>query len=253
MNIEDFAKQILETEFGYSATKITEGDTKSPDFLVDGNGEKFLVELKTRLDDAETQNLIKKYLSLGEIAEFSDTTGRKNRLSRIICDAGDQLASLDIDVDYKLVWLMAVGENQEMKKQQFKSTLYGISTIFDLDSPHTFPCYYFQFSDFYRTKDIIDGAIISTLSKAEFCLNTYSGRYLKLKQSFLAKKFDKACCDPFDEEKDERAMIVDSDVDRRDKSKVLKYLNNKYKRYKLQDMNMGFHSAKISVPTDGTA
>lgn len=204
MDIEKFVKQLLENEFGYQVEKISESDDKSPDFLLKGNGECFLIELKSKFDDENTARNIEKTIEQGEVAEFFDITGRKNTISKIILSAGEQLASINIDVDYRMIWMMAVGRHQNMKKDQFKASLYGTATICDLELLQTVPCYYFGFSDFYRTKNIIDAALVSTMTGGEFCLNTYSPNYHKIKKSFLAKKFGNACIDPFQEEKEKK-------------------------------------------------
>jgi len=248
MDIEKLAKNILESEFGYQVKKISEGDKKSPDFFVNGNGERFLIELKSKFDDEGTVRNIERTLAQGEVAEFSDITGRKNAISKIICEASEQLASIDIEVDYRMIWLMAVNRNQKMKKDQFKASLYGTATICDLDLLQTVSCYYFGFNDFYRTKGVIDAALISTMEGGEFCLNTHSSpNYPKIKESFLAQKFGSACRDPFKEEKEKNTVIVDADIDRRDKQLVLKYLRAKYNRKKLQDMHGHYYSSIITV------
>lgn len=190
---------------------------------------------------------MEKTLARGEVAEFSDITSRKNAVSKRILEASVQLASIDIEVDYRMIWIMAVDRNQKMKRKQFKASLYGTATICDLDLLQTISCYYFGFNDFYRTQNVIDAALISTVEGEEMCLNTHSPNYLKIKKSFLAEKFGSACCDPFQEEKEKKAMIVDADIDRRDKQIVLKYLRKKYNRNKLQDMQEHYYSALISI------
>lgn len=250
MNIEIWAKNILETEFGYSVTKISENDSKSPDFYVEGFDENFLIELKTKEDDEERIEVFQKALKEGKVAEYIDTTGRKNTISKIIRDASEQLNSITTEVHFKLIWLMAVGKNQEMKKDQFKGSLYGNCSIFDLDATYTIPCYYFNFNDFYHVKNVIDGALISTEESAQLCLNTLSPNYQKIRESNLAKKFNGACIDPVLEEKAQKAMILDSDIDRRDTGACIKYLKKKYKKDKIQNMQMGYYSANILVPNE---
>ena len=145
---------------------------------------------------------------------------------------------------------MAVGRNQDMKKDQFKGSLYGNCSIFDLDSTHSIPCYYFHYNDFYHVKNVIDGALISTEKGAQLCLNTLSPNYLRIRKSNLAKKFGKACIDPIKEEEALEAMILDADINRRDTGACLKYLREKYKKDKLQNIQMSYYSASVLVPND---
>lgn len=250
MDVEGFVKEILEIEFGYSVTKIIESTKKSPDFLVEGYGERFLIELKTKEDDDQVAHDFNETLERDGIAEFSDTTGRKNTVSGLVRDACKQLSSIQLRVDFRLVWLMAVGRNQELKRDQFKSSLYGIFTVFDLESSHAFPCYYFGFNDFFAFKNVLDGAIISTEKEGELCLNTHSKNYSRLRDSVLAKKFGMACCDPVLEEEKQKAMIIDGDIDRKNQAACLAFLCEKYKRSKLQYMQMTYYSARALIPEE---
>lgn len=248
MDIESWAKTILETEFGYSVTKISENIEKSPDFYVEGFDEIFLVELKSKEDDTTRINTFDEKLRKGEVAEYIDTTGRKNTISKVIRDAEKQLNSIKKEVDFKLIWLAAIGKNQGMKKDQFKGSLYGTCSIFDLDSTYTIPCYYFHYNDFYQVKSVIDGAVISTEKEIQLCLNTLSPNYIKIRESNFAKKFGDACVDPIKEEEAHEAMILDANIERTDTGACLMYLRKKYKKDKIQNMQMGYYSASILVP-----
>lgn len=249
MSEEQYIKTILES-FGFLAKKLPESQDSSPDFLVTGEKDKYLIELKTKFDDPAEIADWKETLNRGEIAEKHDTTSRKNTISKRIRESADQLESITDTVDLRLVWLLAVDRYQEMKLEQFRSTLYGNVGIFDLDesSGNLIPCYYFDFNEFYSTSNTLDGAIISTVQNAIFCFNTFSPNYRLIKASEIAKKFGKAVCDPLVEELAGDAFVMDTDIDRRDEGALIKYLNKKYGRNKLQAMRMGFHSATIEVP-----
>ena len=58
MNPENFAKALLEHDFGFNVQKIPECGVKTPDFLAEHSGERLLIELKTKMDDQE--ELLKK-------------------------------------------------------------------------------------------------------------------------------------------------------------------------------------------------
>jgi len=247
MDIEIFARSILEQEFGYRVTKIPESSAKSPDFLVEGD-KRFLIEFKSREDDDAALVKFRERLETSGSAEFFDATGRKNTVSGIVHDASNQLKAISVDVDFRLVWLMGIGRNQRMKMDQFKSSLYGLCTIFDLDSPHTFPCYYFGFNDFYRHQDVLDGAIVSTMEEAQLCLNTHSKRYKALKLSSLASKLAVGLCDPLCEEALGKAMLLEDDIDRRKTNECIRALNRKYGKSKLQNMQIEFMSHTLLVP-----
>jgi len=186
------------------------------------------------------------------LAEKHDTTGRKNTISRIVRDSVKQLSSVEHTVDFKLVWLHAVDRHQDMKLEQFKSTLYGVVDIFDLDefSGNLIPCYYFGFNEFFPASNTLDGAVVSTVDKATLCLNTFSPKYNRLMVSELSEKFDKGVLDPLTQELNGEAFVVNTNIDRKDQGELIRYLNKKYNRNKLQPMVMGFHSASVLVSSE---
>ena len=53
MSHESYVIQLIESWLGYEVEKIPESDEKSPDFIVSGSGERYLIELKTKTDDGE--------------------------------------------------------------------------------------------------------------------------------------------------------------------------------------------------------
>jgi len=50
VNPEEFVILALES-MGYTPKKIQEGNTESPDFIIETENAKYLIELKTKLDD----------------------------------------------------------------------------------------------------------------------------------------------------------------------------------------------------------
>jgi len=251
MNQENYIKQVLQS-FGFEVKKIAEGTEQSPDFLVTGKNENYLIELKSKFDDRVEIHKSREILISGNIAEKHDTTGRKNTISKIVRDSVKQLSCIEHAVNFKLVWLHAVDRYQDLKLDQFKSTLYGLVNIFDLDefSGNLIPCYYFGFNEFFPASYTLDGAVVSTAEKATLCLNTFSPKYECLKNSELAEKFGKGILDPLTQELNGRAFIIDTNIDRKDQRAIIRYLNNKYNRNKLQPMFMGFHSASVLVSNE---
>jgi hypothetical protein len=56
--------------------------------------------------------------------------------------------------------------------------------------------------------------------------------------------------DPQEKEKQGRAYYVDGDVDRRNEATVLKYLQMKYAKPRLMNIQMNFYSAATSLRTE---
>lgn len=161
---------------GFSVDKISESNEESPDFLVDDGSTLHLVELKTRGDDSDRERARNEALDLGEIHAEVIPFIRKNRISGIIKKVQSQLASNnDVGGSSRLVWMAAIERNQHAKKEQILATLYGQTGVVDIrNDPLRKHCYYFYNSDFFRYRNILDGAILSWEDSAVFCLNSYS-------------------------------------------------------------------------------
>jgi hypothetical protein len=128
--------------------------------------------------------------------------------------------------------------------------MYGSVDMVDLDEITVMsrPCLYFRSSEFYKLRDVLDGAFISTDEICLFCLNALSPRYRVLKQSALCRAFQPGVYDPVAKEQAGEAYIADCDLSRKDQAAVRRYLQGKYGRPNLMDLDMMHHSAEILVP-----
>ena len=66
----------------------------------------------------------------------------------------------------------------------------------------------------------------------------------------LANKFSGGWCDPITEDAQGLAMVLDSNIDRREHTGFLTYLKGKYKKDKISRMEMKYHSPKVLVPSN---
>jgi len=238
MNTEKWTN--LAEEFVYNELSLMDLDVKKlkrseqeqrPDFIVKDDFASYLIELKSKFPNFEKLQDKNERLNRGEIVEEKTKLYYENTLSGIIKKAASQLNSYtEEQVDYKLVWLHAYGYSPDTQYRQFEITIYGEVNIANLLTQKIMPCYYYMPSEFFYRRTEIDGAIISTNKAGKFCLNTFSKRYSALKKSILCTKFGCAVCDPFEEEIQGKAYILDSNEDRRNESKVLEFLQNKYKQ-----------------------
>lgn len=246
MNEEQFIIKVFKSH-GYTAKKILETDTKTPDFIVSCHSDefKYLVELKSKYDDEAQLAKKKNDLNKGKIFLEADSIQRKNRISGIVKSATEQLEALKIDPDFKLVWLLALGENPKKQILQFQSSLYGSMNIIVPSEGGYKQCYFFENSDFYNHRNTIDGAIISTTESLKLCLNTYSEKYLKIKNSALAKVFESGLVDPNEMEKQNKIFIADCNIDRKNESEVTAFIINKYGISGLDPIRLGY--SKITV------
>jgi hypothetical protein len=185
-------------------------------------------------------------LDSGEIHNIHELVINKNRLSGIIRKAGDQLRRYDDEELLRLVWLLATGHLAEPRMLQFEATLYGSSPI--VSSQGASDAYFFYNSDFFRYRETIDGAIISTETEAKLLLNPLSPRYAPLKASSLPKHLGNAVVDPIELESCGKAFIVDGYVDRTDGDAVLSYLRGKYGIADIMNLTMTYLSGTIALP-----
>ena len=171
-------------------------------------------------------------------------------VSSVIEEAAKQLAAFDDEpVDFRILWLQARGRHAHVQFEQFKATLYGRMNIIDLDRDNTMrPCFFFSFSDFFRFRDVIDAAVISSNEQSQLCFNPLSPRYESFKISRLSQLLGDAVCDPPVGEAAGEAYIADFDGTRKDKDVVLELLQQKYGRPKLMYLEMGHMFSELLVP-----
>jgi hypothetical protein len=245
MDYEPIVKRFFE-KLGYQVEKIPETDEGSPDFWISDDTSSYVLELKTKFPSSEEIKKRKHQLYSGEIHNIHELVIGKNTLSGIIKKAKDQLKSFKEENVLRIVWLLATGHLAEPRMLQFEATLYGLAPI--VSSERTGDCYFFYNSDFYRFREILDGAIVSTESEAKLLLNPLSPRYAQLKSSTLPKHLGKTVVDPIELESLGKAFLVDDEVDRGDKEAVLRYLRKKYGLEDLMNLTMTYLSGTIVIP-----
>jgi hypothetical protein len=253
MDIEQAIGEQLK-QWGFSIEKIPESTVsgeKRPDYKVWLENETYLVEVKSREDDLDESEKRNDVLSKGEIYSEHIPLVRKNTISGIVRDAYEQLKDYGDPEWLNLVWLCAVGNAQEAKFDQFKAALYGTTQVFDLDGDgYHRVCYFFRNSEFFRYRNVLDAAFVSTLNEVTLCLNPHSPRFEQIRSSELVAKLGSAVIDPVDRESQGDAYIVDSDVNRSDEEAVLSYLRKKYGKPKLNKIDLGWHSGTVLEPTN---
>lgn len=238
--------QFLE-EAGFVVTAIPESDQETPDLLVTGD-HRYAIEVKAREDDPAAVEEFEKAVASGGVGEFGTPFVPHKRVSEIIRKGVSQLRSLDpSERDFSLLWLVATGKDQTGQYEQFRHTLYGLANVTGPDSNRLTPCYYFRHSAFFRWRNDLDGAIITTEAEGQFLLNSYSPRSADLALSDLAKRFGGAMISPLDLEARELAYIADCEIDRKDENAMLSYVASKYGRPALMTFNLGTHAFYVEV------
>lgn len=257
MNLDslEFFVQDQLARMGFSVEKIKESrDKKTPDFFAEKLGYSYLIEVKSKNDSDSDIVEQKNNFNANKPHTVSKSIQRNNRISGIIADACRQLrAKPDSDKHIKLVWLQASGLHEDIQFDEFLFSLYGIANLLSFNSindksPVFKDCYFFSNSDFFNHKDCLDGAILGTSKGGLLCLNPYSKGYQYLASSPLIESMSPNIIDPSQMEEDGHIYLVNSSVDRREESLVLKELQNKYGLKYVSIARTSAFSGLIEIP-----
>ena len=246
---EEFVFNLL-SGVGFQVTKLPESDKKSvqtPDFLAVLEDVSYIVELKSKSANRDKKTNRERTLTSGEVHGEIEPLVRMNPCSRIIESAKSQLKASSDDSAFHIAWFMAVDYNSSSTMHQFKAALYGSMTLVDFSTGTHGVCYYFENSDFYRFRDNLDGAIVSSQEELILCINTLSPRYSEFRQSPICRVLESGLCDPEELAQQGVAYIVDGDMNRGNKEEVLAYLQNKHQQPMLTDMGMIHMAASVLV------
>ena len=248
---EQFVIDLLK-DFNLNIAKLPRSDGKSPDFLAIHNCKRILIELKTKYDSRNFVESIERELSSSGTCLNINILQRSNTMSGIVKEAYEQLkeSKNKYKADECYVFLLASEPYAHDKYEQFYHTLYGSKLIIPLgnNAPTARDCFYYEFSDFFRYSDIIDGALISNGSKMKCCLNNFSEAYKSIKDNVFVDIFKGKVVDPVQLEKEGKAYLLDSNIDRRDTESLNNYLIKKYGLEKLTQAS--FPSYTITSKTD---
>ena len=242
-------KQFL-NQFGFEVFDIPENEkSKSPDFDVVGDKDRYTLELKIKGDDPiEIQN-DENALLKGELVSKSIPVGPRNTLAGIIRDGVKQ--NIDHDPDhntYHIIWIHSAGQDPNLLNSRFHATLYGTETLFSIRKTNVINCYYFHNSAFFSWREYLDGAILSHYDQIQLCINTLSPRAKDFRMSQLTVSMAKGLCDPdVLEARYDDLYIADCEIDRKNENDVLKYLQIKYSLDHLQTIPMNQHTGSIAI------
>lgn len=245
--------EVLLRHWNVAFEPLPTRSTEQSDYLARLGRSRFLIEEKTKFDDAEQEAERARQLKVDKRALVVKPLVRRNRLSAIASKAASQLEASGsrYDHDFRLVWFNGTGPYAQAHVMQFSAGLYGKVGVTGLRLPARVPCYFFGHSDFFNHAARLDGAV--TVHPVQggvapwLCLNPLSPRFEGLRRTKFAKLFGVNVEDPSREERERRAFIVDSDTDRRDEAAVLAEIERKYNTGPLMTFNIGYHHLSVQV------
>ena len=237
---------------GLAVEQLEERKERTPDLRATYQDESYIIEIKSKLDNEELLRTEEERLASGEMVQHFEGTGRLSPIARVIEDGVKQIRSLPPNhSDFRLLWLHAEGARPKLQMQQFHGTLYGTTNIIEIDGPST-TCYYFYQNELYKFRHDLDGAVLTDGYEGQLCLNNFSPRANGLRESFLARSvFKDGICDPEALEREGRIFIADGEEDRNDSNAVIRFLQKKYGRMKIMNMNMGYFELRSRRPVTG--
>ena len=236
---------------GLRVEEIPRSETeKRPDLLVqDLSANRYLIEIKEKLDSPVMIQEYEEQLSKGEMVVHGDTAERKGVISYVMQEACRQLDAFSRPDDYGIVWLYARGWHPSLQELQIRSSVYGTRWLVDReDSRDNRECFYFCYNDFFLFRESLDGAVVHWDEEGQLLVNNHSPRYSSFLQTPFVKAFGSAAQDPIHLEEKEQIYLADCNVPRSDSKKVLDYVREKYCRPGLIDLEREALSATMPVP-----
>jgi len=236
---EQFATSIL-SRIGLTVEKVPESTTRTPDLLAYDDTHRFLIEVKTRTDDATLSKELRKKRTAYRTSSIGPTKG----VAGIFQHAMTQLEAKAQD-EFQLVWVRihsCRGAEQTLT-EQVRHTLYGITLVVGGSlGNRALECYFFHRSTFYRYPQL-DGAILTFQDRLVLCINTYSTRAEELRKSRIGEAFTRNILDPHELEREGKCLIADCGIDRQDAAAVLTYVSTKYGITNAVQFNFDEHAA----------
>jgi hypothetical protein len=219
-------------KLGISVEEIPESEPKkSPDFEFYCGDECTLVELKSRISDWDLSKKEIEILDKGGVIDRHESIGAHSTISSRIADASEQLLKFQTERHaFRLIWYFTHGQFSELAADRVRATLIGDITIFDADSERQWRACFFDHSQFFRHREVLDGAIVSSMSKndiitVQLILNPLSPRYELFRCSKLSEMLSACILNPFIEED---MLVVGADANRDSEQDKLDYLALKY-------------------------
>ena len=251
MNPEEFIHSVI-NEWGFSCIKIPEANSKRPDFAVsDAEGQNYLLELKVKNESAEHSS--KRSLAVEYSIIYTDVLELNARASHrsVVDDARKQLISMPghgADT-LRVPWLLCLGHQASADKERFHNLLLGSTYLVDWadeEEEEAKACHFFNESVFFTHRHSLDAAIVSTISSISLLLNPYSERFVKMKQSMLARELLDGVIDTVELDQAGEVYWVDSAIDRKDHNLVMSYVKAKYR---LSDQAMAIDISELTATT----
>jgi len=215
---------------GLEVVRVEAGSASTPDYVVNGDGPGYVVEVKSRNDEAT----LSERLEDGEVVDGARLLAHDAGLERAARRARKQFRQVDPNHDrFWILWLSLDAQfGADAALGQCAGTVYGIrQCVVPADATGkvgmAVDCCYARPGVFERWPEI-DAAIVATDQGVIMLANELSPRCPALRQRDVPRRLGKAVYLPTEREADGSIFIADRDVDRRDESLLRESLIKKY-------------------------
>ncbi len=239
---EKSARCFLADALGVKVTVIATRDSKSPDFLIDGDPTGYLIEEKSRQNDPEYMRALRS----GGDTEIARSLGHDRWAMDVSRKAVKQFRTED--PSHRRFWILwlsvdSLGLKEAMWTQAIGS-LFGVRQIvyFEGESEDCTmrDCVYATVGVFERWP-CIDAAIVSQNQSITLCVNELSERYQAFASSSLHDSFvSKGPVNTATALERDRGFLCVSDrnVDRSNDEELARYIETRYALEKVIVLNM---------------
>jgi hypothetical protein len=222
---------------------------KRPDAEIRGFDELALVEIKIKGDAEEEE--AKRLLAFenNEVYFRQSPIVPGNTHAGVARDAARQLnAILKDGPHFRIAWISFAGPAANSSRTRFRSTLYGIRRLADLQNGTGYDCHDFNDSSFFRLKEELDAVVLESGEELQLCLNDFSPRYERFEASRIARVLRAGINDPVVLERTGAILRVDSVTDRTSDETKLASLQRKYGLPALQLLDLTETMVEICIP-----
>jgi hypothetical protein len=224
---KQLAIRILKS-LGYRAESIPEsadGGGKRADIAADGDGDRYIIEVKHRFEDPVQRKAMNERLANGELVSTAESLCYSARVDAILRHGLKQIDETPkAHGTFNLLWFHAEGMDADLKARRARNTFYGLVHLLPrpLDSPgaEETQCFYFDHNTSIRLPTV-HGLVIVDGEGLQLCINEFSDRAFEFRKSSLVAKLGTAVIDPVSLESSGEAIVLRSNVRRSDETLVL--------------------------------
>lgn len=200
------AKQVairFLTSLGYDARSIPESsgaEGKRADIAAEGDVDRFIVEVKQRLEDHERRDGRNARLENGELVSTEESLGYCDRVDAILRKGLKQINETPkTAATFNILWLHAEGIDADLKALRARNTFYGLVHLLPrpLESPHAeaTQCFYFDHNTSIRLPTV-HGLVIFNGKGLQLCINEFADSVDEFRRSSVVTRLGSAVIDP---------------------------------------------------------